>query len=130
MKNIHIIEHEKYKDNLKFEKVSNGVYKSLYDYNEGLVQKGHYVTTLSFTLEPELNEVQDKQYPLEDILDKYFAHVSDFVLYDDTSTEMILELCTQDWLNKMEDLLTIVGKRVYNKEVEEDGKNFIKLEIE
>ena len=130
MKNIHLVAPEKYNDSSKFENLSNGIYKSLYDYENELVKKGNFVTTLSFTLEEELNELDDKQYPLEDILDKYLAHVSEFIQYDDNSIEMILELCTQDWLDNMEELVKIVGKRVYNKEVEKDGKTYIKLEIE
>ena len=130
MKNIHHVIQEKYNDTSKFENLSNGIYKSLFDYENGLVVKGNFVTTLSFTLEEELNELDDKQYPLEDILDKYLAHVSEFIQYDDNSTEIILELCTQNWQNRMEELVTIVGKRVYNQDEVQDGKTYVKLIIE
>lgn len=130
MKNIHLIIQEKYADATKFEKIAEGMYKALYDYGNGLVDKGNFVTTLSFTLEEELNEIENRQYPLEDLLDKYYAHVAEFIQNDSNSEEMILELCTQNWQDSMEELLKIVGKRVYNQEVEIEGKTYIRLMID
>lgn len=130
MKNIHFVIQEKYNDPSKYEKIAEGVYKSLFEDEDGLVEEGHFVTTLSFTLEEDLNELEERQYPLEDILNQFLAHVSDYISEDEDSAEMILELCTQDWQEKMEELVTIVGKRVYNKEVEENGIIYEKLIIE
>lgn len=130
MKNIESIELEKYTDPAKFEKISDGIYKSLESYNDDLVEKGHYVTAFSFTLEEELGEMEDRQYPLEDLLDKYLAHVSEFIQDEPDNPVMKLELCTQDWLDNMEDLVKIRGKRVYNKEVIGDGETYLELMIE
>lgn len=130
MTNIKLVTQEKYNDPTRFEKVAEGIYKALYTYPDSLVQTGEYITTLSFTLEEKLNETVDRQYPLEDILDKFLAHVSEFVQDDPGNPVMILELCTQGWPNEMEALLGIVGKHVYNREVVRDGKTLIELVIE
>jgi hypothetical protein len=130
MKNIQLIKLEKYNDSSKFEKVADGIYKALSDYQDDIVEKGHYVTALSFTLEEDLNETQDRQYPLEDILDEFSAHISEFIQYEEDNPVMKLELCTQDWLDEMSELIKIVGKRVFNREVTKDGKTYIELVIE
>ena len=89
------------------------------------------ITSLSFEQEPELGEGEDagyiSQYPLEDILDKFLVHVSDF--YEDLNKEGLV-MCYQEFaspkLENIESLREIIGKHVYNKE--EDGR--IKLIIE
>ncbi|MFJ1426324.1 hypothetical protein ACILD6_02495 [Capnocytophaga canimorsus] len=73
MKNITLLELKKY-DNFLYEEVEKGVYKDLDDLDET-----SYRIALSF----ELEEGETFQYPLEDILDKYFLYVSDFL--DDKS---------------------------------------------
>jgi hypothetical protein len=130
MKNIELIELEKYADANRFEKISEGIYKALDAYNDDLVEKGHYVTAFSFTLEEELGETEDRQYPLEDLLDKFLAHVSEFIQDEPDNPVMKLELCTQDWLAEMQELIKIRGKRVYNKEVIENGETYLELVIE
>lgn len=130
MKGIKLVKLEKYEDASKFESVSDGIYQALEDYEDGIVKKGEYVTALSFELEEDLNETEDRQYPLEDLLDEYLAHVSEFIQDELDNPIMILELCTQKWLDKMKELIKIDGKRVYNKEFTENGKTFIKLVIE
>lgn len=130
MKNIHFVNREKYADPTRYQPVSEGVYQALTDSEDQLVLKGHYVTTLSFTLEAERQELADRQYPLEDILDEYLAHVSEFVQDDPENPEMILELCTQNWPEKMTALTGIVGKQVYNREIEKNGQSLIELVIE
>lgn len=90
-----------------------------------------YVTTLSFVQEPEYDEGGDaaniSQYPLEDILDKFFCFVSDFYkdINNDSSNVCFLEFASSK-LKNVQKLLEIVDKHVYNKEV--DGR--IKLIIE
>lgn len=130
MKNIELIDLEKYADTNRFEKISEGIYKALDAYNDDLVEKGHYVTAFSFTLEEELGETEDRQYPLEDLLDKFLAHVSEFIQDEPDNPVMKLELCTQDWLDNMQELVQIRGKRVYNKEVIENGETYLELVIE
>src|SRR5688500_14400413 len=130
MKDIRLIKLEKYGDPKRFEKVAEGIYRAVCDYEDKLVEKGQYVTAFSFTLEEDLNEIVNRQYPLEDILDKFLAHVSEFIQDDKDNPVMKLELCTQDWLDRMKELIQISGKRVYNKEVSKDGKKYVELVIE
>jgi len=87
------------------------------------------VIALSFTLEE--NEVEDWQYPIEDILDKYLAHISEEI-HKVENNILQLELCTQNWLDKMIDLKSIVGKRIYTRAYvdETDGKTYCRLIIE
>lgn len=90
-----------------------------------------YVTSLSFVQEVELEEGENaseiSQYPLEDILDEFYCHISDF--YENLNTEdsltCYLEFASPD-LEDVEKLRSIVGKHVYNKEI--DG--YVKLIIE
>jgi hypothetical protein len=81
-------------------------------------------------LEEDLNEIADRQYPLEDILDRYLAHVSDFIQNELDNPVMKLELCTQGWLDEMKELIKIADKHVYNREITKDGKTYVELVIE
>lgn len=110
--------------------VEEGIYKT--DHANGTM----YVTSLSFVQEPEYDEGENasmiSQYPLEDILDKYLCHVSDFYenLNVATSQECFIEFASFD-LKSIEQLREIIGKHVYNKAcTEEDGREYIKLIIE
>ena len=90
-----------------------------------------YVTSLSFVQEPELEEggsaAEFSQFPLEDILDEFLCHISDF--YEDLNTEQS-QVCVQEFaapdLEDIRKLRAIIGKHVYNKEM--DG--YIKLVVE
>ena len=96
--------------------VENGIYRTDTD-GESL-----YRTSLSFVQEPELGEGcqanEISQYPLEDLLDKFFCHITDF--YDGlnlaSSTVCYLEFASPD-LADVRNLRGIIGKRVYNKEM-------------
>ena len=114
--------------------------KSLYiPVEDGIYQMNDeeklYVTTLSFEQEPEYEEGADasdiSQYPLEDILDKYLCHLSDF--YEDKNvsgtTICYLEFASPN-LKNVQELRDIIGKHVYNKDVEEDGQVYSELVIE
>ena len=91
-----------------------------------------YVTSIVFEPEPELNENQpsDKyvsQYPLEDILDKFGCYCGDN--YEKENEEDPVNSYVEfvsDNLEEIENLLTIIGKHVYNKV---DGE-YVKLVIE
>lgn len=96
---------------------------------------GKYVTSLSFVQEPEFGEgcnaAEISQYPLEDILDKFFVYVSDFYPEQNkpSSDVCYLEFCSPD----LEDILKlqdIIGKHVYNQTIKEYGSTFVKLIIE
>lgn len=130
MKNISIYEAEKYQTD-KYIRVKENIYKIYNDF----MQQDSYVTSLSFEQEPELNEGDSSanisQYPLEDVLDKYFVAVEDFYeeINDGTSNVCVLEFIS-DEIEDIENLLDIVGKHVYNKEIEKGGKTYIVLKIE
>ena len=93
------------------------------------------MTSLSFVQEPcygEGNSAADiSQYPLEDILDKFFCHVSDF--YDklnvEKSKKCYLEFASND-IEDIKKLRGIIGKHVYNKEVENGDTTKVELIIE
>lgn len=80
-----------------------------------------YVTSIVFEPEPEFdeNEPTDEisQYPLEDILEKFFCLIGDD--YEDEnakdSSNCYIEFSSED-IKDIQNLLTIIGKHVYNKE--------------
>ena len=94
-----------------------------------------YVTSLSFEQEPELEEGQSaadiSQYPLEDILDMFYCHVSDF--YEEQnlagSSTCYLEFAAPD-LEDVRKLRSIIGKHIFNKEREKGGQTYVDLVIE
>ncbi len=120
MKNIILAELDKYKDNPNFELIDGNIYKDL--------EEDHYVFALSYELEDE----EDPQYPLEDILDKFYLHVSDFIDEEsyNTSKEVTLEL--GGGLDDVKEAIgAIIGKRVYNEEFDdEEGVTRVRLVIE
>ena len=114
-----------YKD---IEDEENIIFKNMYEDTEEIV----YVTSIVFEPEPELNENQpsDKyvsQYPLEDILDKFGCYCGDN--YEKENEEDPVNSYVEfvsDNIEEIENLLTIIGKHVYNKI---DGE-YVKLIIE
>lgn len=124
MKDIKNYDAQKYNGE-NYKKVEDGIYK-VGDYFDTT-----YVTSLTFIQEPELGEGDNasdiSQYPLEDILDKFLVHVTDF--YDELNEETS-QICYQEFgsprLEAIRKFRSIIGKHVYNKEVE----GYIKLIIE
>lgn len=108
MKNIKNYDAEKYNDE-KYEKIEDGIYKI----------EDKYVTSISFEQETEYDEGDSpkyiSQYPLEDILDKYFVHISDF--YDGLNSKSE-KICYQEFcstkLENIKNLRNIIGKHVYS----------------
>ena len=91
-----------------------------------------YVTSIIFEPETELNENQpsDKyvsQYPLEDILEKFGCYCGDDYTKENEEdlNNSYIEF-VGDSIEEIENLLSIIGKHVYNKE---DGE-YVKLIIE
>jgi hypothetical protein len=124
MKQIENYKATKYNSDVYFE-IESSVYEVIED-GESL-----YVTSLSFVQEPEYNEGANasdiSQYPLEDILDKFYCHISDF--YEELNS-VDSQKCYQEFASPdLEDIInlrSIIGKHVYNKEIE----GYIKLIIE
>ena len=79
-----------------------------------------FVTSLCFEQEPELEEgasaADISQYPLEDVLDRFYVYVSDF--YDELnergSHTCYLEFCGED-IEDVRRLRSVIGKHVFNK---------------
>ena len=133
MRNIHLVDLEKYKDPAKYEQAEEGIYRLLADYDDGITEKGDYVSTFSFTVEEEFDG-EDKPYPLEDmisILMNYDAYVSEFVQYEPGNPVMILEVCTDDSPDEIKRMKEeLIGKRIYNRVDTEDGFEYTELIIE
>lgn len=112
-------------NNAMYSEIEHGIYEVKED-GEIL-----YVTSISFVQEPELKEGDNAsnitQYPLEDVLDKFYCHISDF--YKELNT-VNSQKCYQEFaspdLEDIKNLRSIIGKHVYNKKIE----GYIKLIIE
>lgn len=130
MKNINYFDADKYKES-KYEKVEEHIYKT----KDTFMGSECYVSSLSFEQEPELGEGSSpkeiSQYPLEDLLDKYYVAVEDFYENEnnDSSTICYLEFSGSE-IEDIKGLLEIVGKHVYNKEVKRDDQTYVQLMIE
>ncbi len=124
MKQIENYNANKYNSDM-YSEIESGVYEAKED------GKSFYVTSLSFVQEPEFNEGANAnyitQYPLEDVLDKFYCHISDFFEELNTvgSQKCYQEFASPD-LEDIRNLRSLIGKHVYNKEIE----GYIKLIIE
>jgi hypothetical protein len=80
-----------------------------------------YVTSIVFEPEPEYDEndpsEEISQYPLEDILEKFFCYVSDDYTEENTKDPVncYIEFASED-PEDIRNLLTIIGMHVYNRE--------------
>jgi len=120
MKNFRVIEVEKLKDISNFKLIEEDIYNDLND-NGGFA-------THRIALSMELEEGEDTQYPLEDILDKYLVHIEEFLTNDDDTVQKYI---FGGDLEDIQNLKSIIGKRVYNEEfVDEEGQTQVRLIIE
>ena len=119
MKNIKHINLDKY-SNPDYELIETNIYRNK--------QEDIHVFALNFDLE----ENESSQYPLEDILDKFYLHVSDFIDEDAFNTEKNLNLELGGDLEDVQKAVkSIIGKRVFNSEyIAEDGNTYVNLVIE
>lgn len=111
----------------KYYKTGNNFWR---DENEE--ERTIYVTSLMFEQEPEYGENQPdeaevSQYPLEDILDKFLCACEDFYEEENAKDPVnsYMEFVSPR-IQDIKDLLSIVGKHVYNKE----NGEYIELIIE
>lgn len=123
MKNIRAFSPPKY-NTPNYKKIE----KDIYYFND------IFVITLQFQQEPEYDEgstsAKISQYPLEDILDRFNVYVSDFYKSENkkATPNCQLEFASKR-LESIKKLKTIIGKRVYNKVVLENGEEFAELVI-
>lgn len=124
MKNIKNYDADKYL-NSTYKMVENGIFQ----------RNDLFVTSLSFQQEPDFDEGSNageiSQYPLDDILDRFYVHVSDFYKNENLKNSVVcyLEFASPD-IEDIRKLRTIIGKHVFNQEYTENGKSYVKLVIE
>lgn len=124
MKNIKNFNAPKYENDM-YSKIEPNIYKA----------EDCFVTSLSFEQEPELDEGDSpafiSQYPLEDLLDQFYVHISDFYeeLNSKSNITCYYEFASPD-LEDIQKLRSIIGKHVYNRTITQDGENYVELVIE
>jgi len=119
MKNIHPIMLDKYLNGSQFQKIDEHIYKQLSD--------GSIRIALSCQLEGD----EDSQYLLEDILDKYCVNCADYIEEKQSGDTRMYSFELEGSLGNGKDYQNIlevsklIGKRVYNKEIDGRAKLFI-----
>lgn len=109
MKIVSTVVMDKYKNSESYKAIGNGVFKDL-------INK-RYVVTLFI----ELEEGEDFQYPVEDILDRYYVNCTDYIFENEQDRTMVVEIedgndDNFDSLKTIQEIAGLVGKRVYNQE--------------
>ncbi len=125
MQNIQIEKCLKYSNKDRFERIENGIYLDSEDEDDT-----KYRMTISYELVNE-TEGNNNQYPLEDILDKYFIYVSDFLEAENEKESNRYKYELGGELEDLKKAQEIIGKKVFNREFkDEDGQTRVKLAIE
>ena len=118
MENITLETAQKYADESQFRLVQDSIYEDMNDEDET-----KYRMTVSY-------ESDDDQYPLEDILDKFYLHVSDFLELENDPESRFFKRELAGELNDLINAQTIIGRTVYNQDFL-DGKDVrVRLVIE
>lgn len=119
MKNISLEKCHKYEKTDQYELIEEGIYKDLTDEDDE-----KYRMTISYVLE---SDDSNNQYPLEDILDKYYLHVSDFLDSENNNVSNEYKLELGGNLNDIKKSKEIIGKRVFNRDFFNKGEVKVKL---
>lgn len=123
MKNITLEKCQKYQNPEQFELIENGIYKDLNDDDDA-----KYRITISYELE---SDDSNNQYPLEDVLDKYYLHVSDFLESENYKESNKFKLELGGELEDVKKGLEIIGKKIFNRDFrDENGQVRVNLVIE
>ena len=109
MEEIKLFDGEAYTMPSYYRSIEQGIYRDLEDEGD---------TCFRMPISFKLDEGECMQYPLEDILDEYYLHVSEFILSTDSYNAVVLA-------GELEDLQRakyILGKKVsYQVVIEADG---------
>lgn len=127
MKDIMLYAHDDYKNNEVYKLVDDGIYEIISD-ADGFVSSGDYVMALTFTLEAEFDELDDRRFPLEDILTEYLVSVSREIHEVDNDPLFIIEFIGD--LEDLQRLKEIIGKHIYYEKFVEFGKPLKRLVME
>lgn len=123
MKNITLEKCQKYENSEQFKLIENGIYQDLSDADDA-----KYRMTISYELE---SDDSNNQYPLEDVLDKYYLHVSDFLESENKEESNKFKLELGGELEDIKKSLEIIGKKIFNRDYkDENGQVRVDLIIE
>ena len=117
MKDIRLLDGEAYAMPLYYRSIEQGIYRDLEDEGDACFRM-----PISF----KLDEGECMQYPLEDILDEYYLHVSEFILSTGSYNAVVLA-------GELEDLQRakyILGKKISCRFVTEADVVYRSLLIE
>ncbi len=121
MSNITLETCEKYSNQQNYELIENSIYKDLKDEDDGNCRM-----TISYELDSD-----NSQYPLEDILDKFYLYVSDFLESENNSNSNKIKIELGGTLEDIKKAQEIIGKKIYNQDfLDEDEQIRVNLKIE
>lgn len=111
MKILHAVTLDQYRDETRYLSIGANVYEEL--------EKETYCITLYC----ELENGEDKQYPLEDLLDKYYVTAKDYTAEQNVESrrayvvELRGKLLKKDLnFKNIDEVSKLIGKRVFNYE--------------
>jgi hypothetical protein len=120
MKNFRIIEVENLKNSTRYELIEDHIYNDLKD------DGGFSTHRIAMTM--ELEDGENNQYPLEDLLDKYYVHVEEFL---ESQNENEPRYIFGGELDDIQKFKSLIGKRAFNENfIDEEGQTRVKLTIE
>jgi hypothetical protein len=123
MKNIIIEKSDKYESVELYKLIESGIYEDLKDNDDT-----KYRITISYELE---SDDSDNQFPLEDVLDKYYLHVTDFYESENSTNSNKYKIELGGELEDIKNVQEIIGKRVFNRDfLDEDGEIRVNLIVE
>ena len=121
MSNITLETREKYGNQENYELIENGIYKDLND-----TEEDKYRMTISYELDSD-----DSQYPLEDVLDKFYLYVSDFLESENNANSNKIKQEFGGTLDDVKKAQEIIGKKIFNQDfLDENGQVRVNLKIE
>lgn len=115
-----IVHPDIFDDPNQYEKTdTENIYKKLED--------GYFVAAIEYVLESD----EDTQYPMEDVLDKLLVHIEAFKVATPTHPQGQVDVFSSSDLDRLVKMTNeIVGKRVYNVPLTENGQEVVDLIID